>query len=156
MKLIRRIIRHFRFCTSGKAPCAVKEEVTLTNTAGKPVFSVIPSCIIYIRSIENYVSIRYVESNGKVQEKCIRSTLHNAEQAFSPHLVRCHRSYLFNPKHLVRYLDFPGDSRLQLYEPQIVEIPVTITHKSAVLKAVQLLTGSQKAEIVTADNRKNG
>lgn len=58
--------------------------------------------LLYIRSADNYVDVCYTEGeNNKVSHKLIRNSLTGIEQKqINPLLVRCHRSYIVNKKHL--------------------------------------------------------
>ena len=116
-----------------------EDEVTVFNSRGKPVITVSPHRIIYVRAAENYSVFHIAGKDGQVEEICVRCTLSHAEEAFAPYLHRCHRSYLYNPEHLIHFIDIREESRLQLYTPAMVEIPVTITHRNRILKVIELL-----------------
>ena len=51
--------------------------------------------VIYIKAIENYIDIIYIESDQNIASKTFRQTLSKANQQL-PFLEKCHRSYLFN------------------------------------------------------------
>jgi len=59
-----------------------------------------PSAILYISAESNYINIHYLE-NERHKEFLLRNSMKSLEQvAFSRSLVRCHRSYYVNPKHI--------------------------------------------------------
>lgn len=59
-----------------------------------------PSALLYISADGNYVKINYAE-NGKVREYLLRNSMKSLEELAARHgLVRCHRSYYINPKHV--------------------------------------------------------
>lgn len=59
-----------------------------------------PSNILFVRAEANYVSINYLESD-RTKEYLLRSSMKGAEKSLSQYgLVRCHRSYMVNPKHV--------------------------------------------------------
>ena len=61
-----------------------------------------PEHLLYLKSEDNYVEIFYL-SDGKVKNSLIRNTLKHIERKFSDNewLVRCHRSYIVNPKKII-------------------------------------------------------
>lgn len=56
--------------------------------------------ILYARSSDNYVIIKYIAEDEALKETLLRSTLSQVEEQL-PDLHRCHRSYLINPLYLV-------------------------------------------------------
>lgn len=117
-----------------------EDDVTIFNAGGKPVLTISPDRVIFVKAAENYAVFNFIGKDGKVEDACVRCTLSHAEEAFSPHLQRCHRSYLYNPDHLIHFYDIPGESRLELYAPDRKVIPVTVTHRNRILKVIQILT----------------
>lgn len=132
------------FCQDNTLTQSDEQEVTLQDTKGNTIFSILPSRLICANAAVNYVVFFYADSQGTVRERIVRCTMHSVQEQFSPHLIRCHRSYLLNPGHLVRFYDAPDDSRAQMYGPCPFEIPVSKTYRPYVAEAVQLLTGSKK------------
>ncbi len=59
-----------------------------------------PAAILYIGAEANYVKIHYIE-NGKPREFMLRNSMRSLEATATGHgLVRCHRSYYVNPRHI--------------------------------------------------------
>ncbi|MGM9736065.1 MAG: LytTR family DNA-binding domain-containing protein [Candidatus Cryptobacteroides sp.] len=59
-----------------------------------------PESILYIGAEENYVNIFYTE-NGKVRNYVLRSTMKSIDEMCQDNgLLRCHRSFYLNPKHV--------------------------------------------------------
>lgn len=59
-----------------------------------------PESILYIGAEENYVNINYIE-NGKVRNYVLRSTMKSIDEMCQDNgLIRCHRSFYINPKHV--------------------------------------------------------
>ena len=90
-------------------------------------FAAMVSSIYYISADENYVNINYMDDTGKTRSYVLRSSMKSIEELCSFHsLVRCHRSYIVNPKH-VRILrkDQKGLVFADLDTPQSTSIPVT-------------------------------
>lgn len=63
-------------------------------------FVVTPDTVLYIAAEENYINIYYTE-NGKEKVYELRSSMKAVEElCFDNGLVRCHRSFYVNPKHV--------------------------------------------------------
>lgn len=59
-----------------------------------------PSAVLYLQSEENYVRIHFIESE-KLKNYVLRNSMKSLEEVLSSHgFVRCHRSYVVNPKHI--------------------------------------------------------
>jgi len=74
----------------------------------KEFLEVIPSEIVFIESVSNYISVCYFD-NGTLKRKRLRSTLKNIEEALTPYpfIVHCHRAFVVN----IRYItDVEGNS----------------------------------------------
>ncbi len=82
--------------------------------------------ILYITSEENYVNIFYDE-NGKLRKYVLRSSMKALEDLCQEHgLVRCHRSYFINPKHVtVLRKEKEGVVYAELDSNEAIHIPVT-------------------------------
>ncbi len=119
-------------------------EVDLQDTKGNIIFSILPSRLICANASVNNVVFVYADNQGAVRERKVRCTMNSVLKQFSPHLIRCHRSFLLNPGHLVRFYDVPEDSKVQIYSPRPFEIPVSKTYRPCVIEAVQLLTKRKK------------
>ncbi len=62
--------------------------------------TITPSAIVYVSAEANYVNIHYVE-NDKLRSFTLRNSMKSIERlALAQKLVRCHRSYFVNPKHV--------------------------------------------------------
>ncbi len=62
--------------------------------------TITPSAIVYVSAEANYVNIHYVE-NDKLRSFTLRNSMKSIEGlALAQKLVRCHRSYFVNPKHV--------------------------------------------------------
>ncbi len=85
-----------------------------------------PDVLLYIAAEENYVNIYYSE-NDKVRKYVLRCSMKSLEELSREHgMVRCHRSYYVNPKH-VRVLrkDKEGVVSAELESKEIMRIPVS-------------------------------
>ena len=82
--------------------------------------------ILYISSDENYINIYYVE-NDKLRSYVLRSSMKAIEEVCVENgMVRCHRSYLINPRHVkVLRKEKDGVVYAELDSPQAQHIPVT-------------------------------
>ncbi len=82
--------------------------------------------ILYISAEENYVDIFYTE-NGKLRNYVLRSSMKALEELCQDHgLVRCHRSFYVNPRHVkVLRKDKEGIVHAELDVNDSMHIPVT-------------------------------
>ncbi len=82
--------------------------------------------ILYISAEENYVNIFYVE-NDKLRNYVLRSSMKALDELCQDHgLVRCHRSFYVNPKHVsVLRKDKEGIVYAELDAKDAMRIPVT-------------------------------
>lgn len=63
-------------------------------------FVVASAAILYIEAQENYVRIHYLDAD-QVKSYQLRATMKKLEESMSSNgLVRCHRSYFVNPRHI--------------------------------------------------------
>ncbi len=62
--------------------------------------TITPSAIVYVSAEANYVNIHYIE-NEKLRSFTLRNSMKSIENLpLAQKLVRCHRSYFVNPKHV--------------------------------------------------------
>lgn len=82
--------------------------------------------VLYLQSDENYVKVNYVEA-GKLKNYVLRNSMKTIEESARSHgLVRCHRSYIVNPKHVsVLRKDPEGLIVAELDVPGVPAIPVS-------------------------------
>ncbi len=82
--------------------------------------------ILYIAAEENYVNIFYNE-NGKLRNYVLRCSMKSIDEICQEHgLVRCHRSFFVNPRHVkVLRKDKEGIVHAELDAGDIMHIPVT-------------------------------
>ena len=63
-------------------------------------FAIAASAVLYIAAEENYVRIHYQDS-GKIRNYVLRASMRSIEESVTRHgIVRCHRSYFVNPRHV--------------------------------------------------------
>lgn len=73
-----------------------KNSIQLTGENKNEILRLEKDDLLFIRAVENYVEICFVDNHKKVISKTFRQTLSKVcEQA--PFLEKCHRSYLVNP-----------------------------------------------------------
>lgn len=82
--------------------------------------------VLYLQSEENYVRIHYLES-GKLKNYVLRNSMKSLEDNLASHgLVRCHRSYVINSKHVkVLKKEAEGVILAQLDVDGAAQIPVS-------------------------------
>lgn len=89
-------------------------------------FVVTADSILYIGAEENYINIYYTDS-GKVKCYVLRSSMRAVDDlCLTNGLVRCHRSYYVNPKHVsVLRKDKDGFVSAELDMDDVMDIPVS-------------------------------
>lgn len=90
--------------------------------------------LLFIKAVENYVEICFVDKNKKIVSKTFRQTLSKVcEQA--PFLERCHRSYLVNTN---RISEIIGNSQSAKITFQVgeKEIPLSKTYYKSIKNRV--------------------
>ena len=71
-----------------------------------------PAAVLFISAEMNYINVHYIE-NDKPKEFMIRNSMKSVETVATKHgLVRCHRSYYVNPRH-VKLLSRAKDGLIQ-------------------------------------------
>ncbi len=85
-----------------------------------------PSAVLYISAEANYVKIHYLE-NDKVKDYLLRASMKSLESVAERHsLVRCHRSYFVNPRHInVLSRGSDGIITAEISEDGRIKIPVS-------------------------------
>lgn len=88
--------------------------------------SIDPSAVLYVSAEANYVKIHYLE-NDKVREFLLRNSMKSLEDVAQKHgLVRCHRSYYVNPRHIkVLSRNKEGVIIAEMIEDGLRRIPVS-------------------------------
>ena len=85
-----------------------------------------PSAVLYVGADANYINIHYLE-NDRVKKYQLRNSMKSFEaDAKKPGLVRCHRSYYVNPRHVkVLSRDKEGVIYAELTAEGLGRIPVS-------------------------------
>lgn len=86
--------------------------------------------ILYVRSSDNYVIVKYIEADSTFKEALLRSTLAQVGEQL-PDFLKCHRSYLINPLHLRSVEGNQKKALLKLNRLQ-EEIPLSKTYYSSI------------------------
>ena len=92
--------------------------------------------VSYIESADNYVQI-YYEMDGKLQSYLLRTgTQRTWELLSDTALIRCHRSFIVNPKKVKLFKDFKDHASIVLANPGVREIPVSKSYYKDVCLAI--------------------
>lgn len=85
-----------------------------------------PEAILFIKSEENYVQIHYTDGN-RTKKHVLRSSMRALEESMAKHgLVRCHRSYFINPRHIkMIHKDASGTLLAELHQSGFEGIPIS-------------------------------
>ncbi|MDR1676336.1 MAG: LytTR family transcriptional regulator [Tannerella sp.] len=105
------------------------EMITLSGRT-KDSLMLKPNHILYMEVLGNYVDVHYLDENGKISRKTIRTTIQHMEDALEdyPAVIRCHRTYIVN----VSYVEKANTSQqglLLILKNVNREIPVSRTYK---------------------------
>lgn len=120
--------------TPAEAP-AVKEErpeaprlLVLTGST-KEQLSIAPDSVLFLTSESNYIKVYYLTPEGKVQSKMLRQTMSRLEEQLTDFdfIVRCHRAFFVNLKHVVHASSVPTGLQLSL-DASSATIPVSRTY----------------------------
>lgn len=121
---------------------AVVEEqsdmVVITGDS-KESLTVLPSDIIYIESVANYLSIWYF-LDGELKQKRVRNTLKSVEEILSgyPFLLHCHRAFLVNIRFITHVEGNSAGCQLHLFSIERT-IPVSKANIEALRCALRAL-----------------
>lgn len=82
--------------------------------------------LLYLESLDNYVSIKYTQNN-QLKNALVRNTLKNIEKEFGDTiLLRCHRSYMVNVNKVTTVKKVGNNLKLQIECPhENINIPVS-------------------------------
>lgn len=85
-----------------------------------------PMAILYVSAESNYVKIHYLE-NDRSKEFMLRNSMRSLEETASRHgLVRCHRSYYVNPRHIkVLRRGKEGQIQAEFLQEGLASVPVS-------------------------------
>ena len=102
-----------------------EDEMIDFESENKTEFFQIPSeQVMLIKSANNYIEVLYKE-DGKTNKKLIRNTLKNTEAQLSRYqdMIRCHRSYIVNRKHVQKLTRGNYGLELSLFNfPQTIHV----------------------------------
>ncbi len=88
--------------------------------------------LLYLKSMDNYVVIQYLE-NEQQKSVLVRNSLKNYENVFKDlSLLRCHRSYMVNVRHVKMAQKKGNNMRLLLDTPNHETIPVSRGYSQSV------------------------
>ena len=92
-----RLMNYVNSASGDTPPCGPGEKITLFDNNGALKLSVRTSELYYIESDDNYIKVRYADTDGKIRTYMLRCRLKTVEQSFKEtSLVRCHRKYIVN------------------------------------------------------------
>lgn len=99
-------------------------DLKFSSKNGKQTISIKPENFLYLKSVDNYIELYYLNGEG-INKELFRNTLKDIEQEHSgsPFVKRCHRSYLVNPTN-IQVTSLTSMNSLKLLVGQ-TEIPVS-------------------------------
>ena len=115
-----------------------EEKVDMICISGdsKESLTVLPSDILYIESVANYLSIWYF-LDGDLKQKRIRNTLKSVEETLSgyPFLLHCHRAFMVNIRFITHVEGNSAGCQLHLFSTDRT-IPVSKANIEALRNAL--------------------
>ncbi len=99
--------------------------IKLTGENSREVHSFPLSALLYLESMQNYVSVCHLQA-GKIEKTVFRSTIKRMEsQTANSPLVRCHRSFVVNTNLIEQVAGNAQGLRLTLKDLPDFEVPVS-------------------------------
>lgn len=99
--------------------------ISISDRTGKEDFKISSDQLLCVESMQNYVSVTFME-NGVPKQKVLRTTMRSLDEAFTEtSIVRCHRSYFVNRDKVVDIAGNAQGLKLQLAELPWQIIPVS-------------------------------
>lgn len=113
------------------------EEITLVAENEKDTIFFNINDLLYIESADNYSNIVFLKQQ-KIQKELLRGTLKRFENQLLPYpfVLRCHRSYIINLKHVENVSGNAQGYRMNLKNSDIV-IPVARNYGSTILNQLK-------------------
>ncbi|MCQ2228343.1 MAG: LytTR family transcriptional regulator [Bacteroidales bacterium] len=134
----KRLLRINESYNSGDDASA-KDKLMMINfydSKGDIKFSVKLLDLMYIKGADNYITV-YYKDGQKLSSVMIRNTMKQAEADLKPKgIIRCHKSYMVNSKHIKTLERKDGGVMIRLEAPLPLQIPIT---KSYVKDVYELL-----------------
>ncbi len=112
-----------------------ENSITLTGENKNEILRIKKEELLYVRAVENYIEICYVDKSQRVISKTFRQTLSNVCEQL-PFLKKCHRSYLVNIG-VVKEIDGNSQSAKITFMVGDKEIPLSKTYYKHI-KDIQL------------------
>lgn len=118
--------------------------IQFKDERGEIRFSTALENILYIEAADNYVNIKYVNSD-KISDFILRNKLKNVEEdmANTP-LKRCHRSYMINLVHVLSIKHDQTDISIEFDTTSIKGITVTKTYQDSIIDAFVKYSGQKQ------------
>lgn len=113
------------------------ETLLFESENGKEKLSIQADDFVYLTSEDNYISI-FFESSGELKNRLLRNTMKRVEQEFqeSKYILRCHRSYIINPKKITQVTK--GSTGIKLMLKGSIEIPVSAKYEPKIKEQIEL------------------
>ena len=121
------IARNYQAATT--PPSSPATELHLRNATGQPEWRTTTDTLRYAEAMQNYVVLHYVR-DGQPGRYTLRNTLSDVAQQLAPFgVLRCHRSYLVLPEHIIGVTGNAQGLKLTLRDlPGTDQLPVSRKH----------------------------
>lgn len=132
----KRIMQQLETSARQETPEVALDPITITG-ATKESLTIVPSNIIYAVSDSNYIDIVYINSDNTAARKTLRLTMKQIEETLAPYsdIVRCHRAYIVNIKHVIHVDGNSQGYKLKLNMTDDI-VPVSRAYASAIYEQI--------------------
>lgn len=108
--------------------------ITLIGENKNEILSLKKEELLFVKAVENYVEICFIDKNNKMITKTFRQTLSNVYEQL-PFLEKCHRSYLVNTTNIGTIIGNSQRAKITFLIGE-KEIPLSKTHYKQIKKHV--------------------
>lgn len=111
-----------------------KNSIVLTGENKNEILKLEKEQLLFIRAIENYVEICFIDKNKKTISRTFRQTLSNVCEQL-PFLQKCHRSYLVNTGTIKEIIGHSQNAKI-VFSVTEKEIPLSKTYYTHIKNSV--------------------
>lgn len=111
-----------------------KNAIVLTGENKNEILRIEKDELLFIKAVENYIEICFIDKNKKVISKTFRQTLSNVCEQL-PFLQKCHRSYLVNTGAIKEIIGHSQNAKIA-FVVAAKEIPLSKTYYNIIKSSI--------------------
>jgi hypothetical protein len=111
-----------------------KNAIVLTGENKNEILRIEKDELLFIKAVENYIEICFIDKNKKVISKTFRQTLSNVCEQL-PFLQKCHRSYLVNTGAIKEIIGHSQNAKI-VFVVAAKEIPLSKTYYNIIKNSI--------------------